>query len=62
MTAMPRQIAPAAAPDTAALDALAQLLHLAPRVWPGVAVEAEWNTALIKARDVLKQEKKRMRR
>lgn len=38
-------------------DALARLLDLAPRVWPGVAVEDDWKTAVHQARQALKQEK-----
>lgn len=40
--------------------ALARLVALAPRVFPAVAVGAEWEAALDQARDVLKQKRKGM--
>jgi hypothetical protein len=38
--------------------ALARLVALAPRVFPAVAVGAEWEAALDQAREVLKPRKK----
>ena len=42
--------------ETAAIALLARLVALAPGVWPGLAVEAEWKTALTEAQAVVKKE------
>lgn len=41
------------AQDAEARAALATLLRLAPHVFPAVAVEDDWKSALARARDVL---------